>query len=296
MNVLKEGWKKAVNSVKEHPWLLVLLILLQIAVFVSVLTIIIVYPVKILQNVEGIMTTMQNVNYNVTSIQAGSSFASSQDLLTVYNSYNDLIKNITAFLSWSLGVLLILQAGIWIFTNRLFVKKTEKFNFWGELKRFGMSWCKYLLITLVLFLLPAVVFYFIINSLFTLQLEDSVLFVVQLLSVVFLIIYYFSLVGFSLLTLPWKEFFKNFIRISFKKIHWNLLVLIINSIFIGVFVYLIYLTVTLDQHYWLTVLASIILIPLLTLLRIFWVGCVQSMLNPTHTIPLTGASHEKNLN
>ena len=71
MKFIKRGLRKTVSSIKQHKFLFILLIVLQIAFILSLSFVVIKYQVKILEDTIGIITPLEGINYDSQALENG---------------------------------------------------------------------------------------------------------------------------------------------------------------------------------------------------------------------------------
>lgn len=275
MQSLKEAIKRTCHHIHQHKLLFGMLVLLQLMVIIGIFFLAVTYPVKILEDVNGIMQPLQTANYNATNIQEGGAF--STDMLKVYQNYNALIKHVTEVILWLLGILVILEGALWIGTHKLItLDKTEPII--KHLREAGTLWLKYIAISLLFLGIPALIGYFSLNLISSEPNEEILLSIAKYTLAILGVLVYLLWCGLAIINSPWKHLAKNWWTVSLKKIHWTLLALVISIIIMGSLFSLIYLTMNYEPLQWVMILLSILCIPIITLLRIFWVAHAQELI------------------
>ncbi len=278
MHGLKEATKRTFRHIHQHKLLFGLLVLLQLIVIMGIFFLAVTYPVKILEDVNGIMQPLQAANYNVTSIQEGGEF--SNDMLKVYQNYNALLKHVTEVALWLLGIFMILEGALWVGTHKLVSgqKEPRQSSFLVEhLKEAGLLWLKYITVSLIFLGIPILIGYFSLNLISSEPNEDLLMSIAKYTLVFLGVLIYLLFGGLAVINSSWKHLAKNWWTISLKKIHRTVLALIICIALLGSLFSLIYLTMNYEPLQWLMMLLSILCIPILTILRIFWVAHAQEL-------------------
>ncbi len=280
MHDFKEAIKRTFHHIHQHRLLFGLLILIQLAVIVGIFFLAVTYPVKILEDVNGIMQPLQTANYNATNIQEGGMF--STDMLKVYQNYNALIKHVTEVVLWLLGIFVILEGGLWVGTHKLITaEKKERHHLSPlilHLKEAGALWLKYIAVSLVFIGIPALIGSFSLNLISSEPNEEMLLSIAKYTLAILGVLIYLLWCGLAIINSTWKHLAKNWWTVSLKKIHWTLLALVVCIVIMGSLFSLIYLTMNYEPLQWVMLLLSILCIPILTLLRIFWVAHAQELI------------------
>ncbi|MFH0701420.1 MAG: hypothetical protein V2A62_03205 [Candidatus Woesearchaeota archaeon] len=278
MNYLKRGLQRVWNGIRQHKLLFLFIVLIQIAVLGVLIYLILNYPTQILQDVQGIMEPLERANYNATSIQEGAAFT--PEMITIFQSYDSLVKNILGLLFWLGGIFVILQAWLWILSLRLLetnIEKPEK-SWKKEIKNFFIHWLKYIGIGILFTFIPGLIAYWSLNSFFNIEAENTTFTLIGIISIFWLCCYYLQSVAFSLLSVPGRKCLVDWGRIAFKKVHQTLLVAVINFLVLGGLFVGIYFLLPLESLFPLTLILTILLLLAVVLTRILWISCLQSEL------------------
>ncbi len=275
-----ESAQRTSHSISQHKWLFGVLVLFQLVLIVSLFLLTITYPVKILEDVNGIMQPLQTANYNATNIQEGGMF--STDMLKVYQNYNALIKHVTEVVLWLLGIFVILEGGLWVGTHKLITAEKKEPHHLSplilHLKEAGALWLKYIVVSLVFLGIPALMGSFSLNLISSEPNEEMLLSIAKYTLVILGTLVYLLWCGLAIINSSWKHLAKNWWTVSLKKSHWTLLALVVCIVIMGSLFSLIYLTMNYEPLQWLMILLSLLCIPILTLLRIFWVAHAQELI------------------
>tara|TARA_Y100000310_G_C20642624_1_gene794816 strand:- start:327 stop:1106 length:780 start_codon:yes stop_codon:yes gene_type:complete len=256
---LKRGFHNTIQAIKRHKTVFISLIVLQLIILILFSYLIVTYQVKILENSQEITQALQEANYNPDSIQAGEPFL--KDIALVYNNYNSMMDDIGQLILWLLGIFILFNGLIWILTHYI-LKKTNLIQ----------TAIKFIASTIVLLGPITIVFYIILTKYVT-----TLALTWKILLIVFAIVYYFLLVSFAFLNIKsWKKFVKRIFILSIKKIHWTLLVLIINLILIAISIASIYYTINII---YLNMIFMLLFATILIITKIFWISCLNEKNN-----------------
>ncbi len=275
MHYLAGRFQKVIAAVKKHPFLVLLVFVLQVALLGISLYTALTYQVKILQDAQGIIEPLQNANYDADSIKAGQAFTG--DILGIYNSYQSLITNLLTLALWLIVFFLFLNGIIWLLSHQ--VMETAALSWKERVKAFFRGWLRYA-ITSIVILGPffALSYFFLRNLLLQDVGVDSFTMVITVLMYVLLVLYYFLLVAFAFLQpSSWKLFLRKVLTASLKKIHFTLLVLIVNSVVLFASLYGVYYFMNHGEIFSGIMVFSILFLLLLVITRLFWIACLQEI-------------------
>jgi hypothetical protein len=275
MNFITVGLEHAWRSIKKHPLLFMILVIFHAALIGIMIYLLLNYPAQILQDVQGIMQPLENANYNATSIQEGAAF--SPELSRVFESYNSLTSRVYQLCLWFSVIFVFLQAAIWILAVRLVKEANEE-----EIKSFFKAWGTYLLTGILFSIVPLLICYFILLTFFNIESTNTAVGLLWLVAAILVIFFYFSQVGFALIYS--KNCFRNWVKVTFKKIHYSLAILLINLIVIGILGTGAFLLMEYDSWFPLVLILTILLFFTLIFALIFWASYVH----------LQTQNHEKN--
>ena len=266
MNFLKRGFKASVKAIKQHKLLFVSIIILQV-VLISLLSYVsLTYQLKIIEGAQEVIEPLNNANYDQESLQAGQPFT--KDIMQIYTGYKTMIRNVVEYILWLSGIFLLINGTIWLLIYKMF-----------ERKNYLQQAVKYVSSSLMLMVPFFVVCYFILKAILSLEIaQESFASVVQVMSIVFLVIYYFLIVGFSQLHIKsWKSFSKSYFSLGIKRIFHTFTILAINWCFITLAGYFIYLTAMYEVHLFIMFLALMFLVIALSWTKIFWLASLNSI-------------------
>jgi hypothetical protein len=266
MSFLKRGFKGSVKAIKDHKLLFLSIIVLQIILISMLSYVSFNYQLKIIEGAQEVIEPLNNANYDQESLQAGQPFT--KDIVQIYTGYKTMMKNIVEYILWLSGIFLLINGAIWLLIYRMFEKKN-----WLK------QAVKYVTSSLIFMVPFFTICYFILKGFLSIDIApEAFASVIQVMSIVFLVIYYFLLIGFSQLHVKrWKNFVKSYYKIGIKKILYPLTVLVINWSFIFLAGWFIYLTAMNEVHLIIMFLALMFLVIVLTLSKIFWIASLNSI-------------------
>ena len=269
------------HGVREHPYLSLLLLLLQIMFIASIAYVTIYYQVGILNTVQEIIVPLQNANYDAQSIEQGQEFMA--QIAGIYQSYQSLIHQVVLLAVWWLGLFLALNGGIWIVSQ--IILNPEKIS-WK--KAIVKPWLHYVIAAVVLLGPFLLVLYFILTMMIRAQIDPQQFgeWLTYLLYS-FGILYYLLINAFAAINAAsLQELGRHFLQTAFTKIHWTVIVLIINSALLAAGGYLIYYYMEVKPVFALMMTASIVFIIFVVITRLYWIACLHEL---TKKLP----DHEK---
>ena len=190
---LFKGLKKSWSLVKSKKALFALLFLAQVLFIVLFIFVQIRYQVAMAKNFHGILTPLEQANYNATSIQMGMPFM--EDAFKVVENWEALKTNFAYLLVFSFLVLAVFNGLVWSLTHYI-AKKQNFLRLWG----------KYAVMALVFF----VPYLLLLTILFSTALfESNPVLLAQISIVVAIVFIYFGLLSFCFVDLKFKEIFRK---------------------------------------------------------------------------------------
>lgn len=274
MELLKNGFKKTLQAIKEHKRIFVLLIVLQAVILALSGIVFINYQLKIFADIEGVTLPLAQANYNETSLQQGMPFL--ENVASVMKSYNSMLRHFLEMVLWIAGIFIFINGGLWLLSHWM-VEKAEK----KPLKKYFNQWLKFLASFLVILLPFVILGYLLFKVFFVLELSpdsDQFKVIFQVLPYLMMMAYYFLLSAFALVNIDsWREFVKKWLGVSIKKIYWTLIILLINLILIMISLGLISLAMNYESTQSLLFILTPIFLLVLVLTRIFWISCLQEL-------------------
>ena len=258
------------------------------------------YQIQLINDTQGIINPLQNANYDSKTLEAGQPF--SNDLISVYNSYQSLIHNLIIFLLILTAIFIFVQGAIWVVSNFMLMDKTKerkevhevrsekksetkqiKFyhQFYTACKPIFSQWLKFAASSLAVLIPFALISYHILKTMIGLEYSvDTVSSYAQIIVYIFAAIYYFLLVAYAFISVvTWKQFVRYFYLAGLKRIYKSALIFIINNLIIGLGFYLIYVLINYDQYFTYLILVSILLYLMIIISRLFWIACLQEIVH-----------------
>ncbi|MBI2665718.1 hypothetical protein HYX12_03800 [Candidatus Woesearchaeota archaeon] len=270
-----KGFHHSLKIISINKFLFFILLILQTVLLFSVIYIGLTYQVRLINDVQNIMTPLQEANYNPSQIEQGEAFLKDvhKELLRMQKSYTSLKENILYFSLWIGGIFLIIYGGIWTLTHYI-IRKGElmKNIIWLD---FLHQWLKFLASSALLYGIFFTSSYFFLKSL-VLQGVDVSSFgqISRWLLFVFIAIYYLHFVSLSVSeSKSWKYFLKRWFVCGIKKAHLTLPILLISLSMITASIYLVYLSLA-SENFFLMLLSAFLFIFLMVFARIYAVVSV----------------------
>ena len=270
MNYLLSGMRRAVRVSREHHFLVILLVVLQMALVVGMGYLLLVYPVRILADIQGLIEPLQDAS----AVDATSNLSQDQ-MQSFYQAYISLKRNILELGVW-MGIGLLLWSGSTWSIMRIMLEGQQ--TSWKESVRYLMRWGS----AVVMFMVPLILggFYYLKRQIGQGVSPDVLLKQGEVLLVIWFILYYGMMVAFALVgAVSWKEYYRQWFSIAILRIHKTMLVGLINFTLIGAFGYLLYVAVSHDWFFGVTLLLVLSMVLLLVLTRLFWVACLQELIH-----------------
>ncbi len=274
MDYLKRGLRRTVASIKNHKILFGAIILLQLLFLVLFLSAAIYYQVKLMEDASGIIEPLEKANYDAEQIQGGTPFT--EDFLGVFNSYNSLVQNFKEFVVTILLLFLFVNGAIWMLSHWLL---EEKINWKQKPKKAFRFFVKITVSTAALFG-PFLILGYLLAMQFirTAASLGEITVVIGAILAFSPVVYYFLLVAFAAAHhKSWKKFARDFFALSILKIKWTAAVFGINVALMLVNVAALYAAVWFGRSAILLFLAGIMLVVSMTMMRIFFIACLQEI-------------------
>lgn len=270
MKYLARALQQMYNAVTKHWLILLVLIVLQLSLFVSLGYIGLTYQMNIFENIQGVLDPIQSANYNATSLQEGGLFTT--EYARVYESYNLLVQNVIQFVGWLAGLFLIGNGVLWVMTS--FLSHPE--NNW---KKIIGSWLRYMLLSILFLGIPLLISVYALWQMMKAGTGvESITSMVQWFGYGLLCFYGLLQIAAAFISAAtWKEWW-NKITGAFKKVHWVLLTLLINIAVIAMSVSLLVVVMGYES-FTMLVMASLILVIVIVLTRLFLVTALQELVH-----------------
>ena len=263
MNILKRGFFRTFEAIKQHKLLFSLLFLVQLVFVVGVIYFGIVYQIKLAQNVQNIMGPLQQANFNSTSIQQGQSLLPdmTSDVNSIVLGYQEMVNNLIQLGLILMGGFLFLNGFIWSVANYM-VKKGPFLKYWG----------KFILSSLFFLIPTGLISYITLKSLIgTVSWFQTGL---NVLEISCFILFYFMLISFSLSEVPLKKILPKTFRLGLGDAVWILLSLMFSLILILLSLLLVYVGMGIFS---LMIISLLLLILSLALGKIYLISVISEL-------------------
>jgi hypothetical protein len=246
---------------------LILLVLLQAVIIGLFFWITLTSQLQIVQDLQGIVEPLAQANYNTVQLEEGGAFV--DDPIAIVQSFQSLKRNLLIFIA-EISALFLLGGGIlWGLT----LQRVRKISMQKQVTSYVIS-------SIIIFSPFFILSYFEVKRQVFLSVDPSHLVqVVQNLGILFAIFYYFALVAFALPFTNWKEFTGNVYKVSIKKIHRVLPVLILNLAVLGTLLVIMNYLLSFPKYTMPLVAVGLLFIVLLVYGRTRWVKVVNESNN-----------------
>lgn len=260
------------RAIRKHKLLFIFIVLLQIIFVVSSSALGGYYLLRILEDTQGIIRPLENANYDSAKIEQGQPFT--PDYLSIYNSYQSMLRNVLYFGICLALLFLILNSSMWLLSHWMLQdKKSWKIRLQEAKQYFLKAWVS----AIVLLGIFSVGSYFIL--LYFIRLSESFSQIVSILKylLIFLfVIYYFLLAAFAAAAQSsWKKFAASWLTISIKRISKTAVVFLSVTLALFASCAILYLVTEKTESLLLLLLSGILTILMLCVARIFWIACSQ---------------------
>lgn len=271
--ILHQSWNHSWQSIRRHKLLFAGLVVLQFIVLGLFVYIVLIHQLKVITAVQGVLEPLQQANYDADLVNAGQPFL--PNTAAVYESYHKLMNAFYSFVLYSALLFLIPQSFLWAGSQILL---QEKKTWQQQIRQIISSWCKYSAIFLVLTTPKVVITYLLGQRSFLLTDPTTALLYGKILLIVAVISYYILTVAFALTTIgSWRLWGGVAEKTLVRKTHYALPLFLVNTGIISMVIYTIYLTLNQTPLFAATFLLSIILLPLIVVLRIHWISFIQQI-------------------
>lgn len=255
---LTKAFQQTWQALRKHPYLFVLLLLLQLLLAGSLFYTIFTYQTRLLEDATALLESQPEQLSESASPQA-----STQALLQLYQHYKNLLHNGLLLLSWLGGIMVVGEGLLWWVSHYLLGEAINK----GRI--IVKHIMRYLMSVFVLVLPGIVGSYYSLKMLIIKQMPELLGSTLRDMGIVFLVSSYLLLVALALLpTTSWKEFVHKWWRTAIS-LHKTIPVLLINVITMGGILALLLW----KMWFWL-IIPLLVLIPLA---RLFWISSVQEI-------------------
>lgn len=272
MDYLKKGLQHTLHSSRLHPLLLLVLMAMQLAYLLLFSVVAVNYQLALLQDAQSIIQPLQQADYDPNSLQEGKPFTT--DTLQLYRSYRSLIHHLQSLILWVVGLFLFLNGALWIWSHQLLYPARKP-----QRVLLARRAVKYFFCAGMLSALLALAGYVLHRTVALEQTAaDPVGKALQWFFVLFLALYYGFLVSAAFIdVMTWKQFGKVVTGVGMAKIHWTMLVAVVNIILLAVPVIGMYYAMDAWQNFPLLVLLGVLFIVLLVFTRLFWISALHEL-------------------
>ncbi len=208
MALLNKSFRNFIDSVKRNPGKVMILLFLQLIVVASILFSIGVFQYKIMEEVIGIISPLQDANFNLNSIQEGGTFLPNEQ--KVIDHYNNIKKFVYYFIGSILFILLTLNWSLWVLVEKIVRKDTS----WKK------HWLKYSSMVLLFSFLFVLTIYFFGEKIMIKGMQQQIIpNEIYFLFVLSAMYYYFFLAGVGVCTIKsWKSFIASWLNFTIEKV------------------------------------------------------------------------------
>ena len=263
LHIISRSFQQAKDKIREHKWLFILIVIVQIILLILLFWLTITYQIKIFQDVQGLLTPLQNANYDPASIQEGQPFL--KDIRTLQQSYTHLRKDVTQYIGGIIFLFLLGQGALWLLSHQILER--------SRFLQLAKQWVKLAASSMILLGPFFVIVYFLAKTFILNGLnEQNFAQIMRVFLLLFGFMYYLLLTSWTIIPISsWKEWAKKFIFLAFKRIYYTLPVLISSWIVIIGTGALLYFSVE-RQNIWLIIVAFFLGIIILVITRIFFIA------------------------
>lgn len=279
MDYLRKALGKTLVSIKKRKMLFALLLFLQIIFLALSLYTSTHYLIQILEDTQGIIQPLENANYDSQSIEQGDPFT--PDYLSIYNSYQSMLRTILTFSGWMILLFLTINGSIWLWSHWLLQEKKDWKSRMKEAARFFLKAGSSALLLVGSF---AVISYFVL--LHYVSISDSftkLALALKLLLIALLVVYYFLLSALALAsTGSWRNFVKNWIKISFLTFSKTMVLFFTLVAILSASFLILYVAIEFGESVLLLLITGAINVLALVLVRIFWIAGIEEIQHEAH--------------
>ncbi|PIN75129.1 hypothetical protein COV17_04225 [Candidatus Woesearchaeota archaeon CG10_big_fil_rev_8_21_14_0_10_36_11] len=277
MEHIQNAARRTKSVIANHKIFFVLLVVFQIFVLVSFMFVTVHYQIAMVTDARGIIETVQNANYEQTSLEAGQPFL--QDISSVTTLYSSIKHNALLFGLWFVVIFLTFQAIVWLLSHILLQKTIhQKTSFKDTFQNIIRLWIKYAASSLIFFLLCfSMIYVFFGNILF--RDPASISGTISVAGVVVLVLYYILFVACTLIsTSSWKTFARTLWVVAIKKIYITLPVMLITIGVLGLILYGTSLIMQMETYFSVVLLGIFMFILAVVISRLFIIALVQGFI------------------
>lgn len=254
--------RTVLSSLRTHPWVFLLLIVLQISLLVAAGYILLSYQLKIVAAMEGIIVPLQQANLDAQQLQAGAPFMS--DFASMLQSYRELMRSILFLVLWLAGLIALGNGFLWALSHRMLE---------GKWKQALQAWGGYIITSLFFFSVVSFISYYWLRSVVQLESLEAFLPVMQRVAIISALAYVLLLL-FVALADDWKAFLKRFkaVLVSFHKV---IAVLLLNVVVISIPLYGLYRSLSSEAQLLVILPLSLTIVVLLVFTRLLWISSLH---------------------
>lgn len=255
------------QEIKQHQFLFLMLIVIQTIFIVAFAFTFLNFHLKILESAKGIIEPLQNANYDPDSIDAGKPFLDNP--LQVYQSYRAMVRNMYQLMGSVLLLTLFFNGLSWAVSQQLL--HHHRFS----IKKIVEYWSKFAALFLTLIIPFLALCYFLVRMI-ALADDPSWLFsfYAKIAGFILVIVYYLGLVALSTMIMPWRSIARESWRRA-QNFSTTIPVFLINTAFITASIYLIYRTVSSQSLNSYLLLATLLLIIVFVVTRLYWIVSID---------------------
>ena len=266
-----DGFKTTWKQIVKHRVLFVILIILQIVLVSTFVGITFVkFVPQIFSDVQGVVTPLQNANYNPDLIEAGQPLT--KDFREIYSNYESMYQNMLLLVLWLVGLFLSLHAILWVGSLALVHSQPS-------LKKMVHNWAKFASMSIALLAPFFFVVYFVIKkAIFVWDIgPESFMTLLGFIGILFMLLYYILTTAFTVIPHSrWNNLTRNALR-KLRKIHHTIPTLLGNLILLSVGLSFIYITTISELASNFIVISTFIVLLILTVIRIQWITMVHKL-------------------
>jgi hypothetical protein len=266
-----QAWKHTVLKIKKHKRLVLAIFLLQILLVISISMFTLSYQIKIIKNVEGILTPLEKANLDPASIEEGKPFLTQAS--GIFTNYITIKKNLTELLLGLAAFHLLFNGSLWILSHHLLKKLS--------LRQALQSGLKFILASFLFFVPYFYLAYNVLKRTLLQQIDPSTLGEIAKNFLYGYIPFYFVLlITFGLITIKsYPKFTQTVFRTALPNFHKILPAAVLSHIAILGSIYVLYTITNRESGLLLLIFAFVLFITTLILSRLFWISTIQLIKN-----------------
>ena len=271
MNYVMQGMHKVIKGVREHALLFVLLVVLQAILIGALAVVSLNYQIKIFNLTQEVIEPLQQANFDAQSIEQGKEFIT--QIATVYQTYQNLMKQILFLSIWWLGFFVVGNGLLWVLCVQILD------NSWKEIPH---QWIKFV-IAASLGIGPFVfITYLIAKSLIAAQVDPAFFSrILKYLALIMIPLYFLLMNAFAAIsTKSWRDFARRWWKTTRSYKTMLVLVFVICAIFVPS--YFIYYFMELNTNFVLMLIASVLFLLVIIVSRLVWIACLREIGNEVH--------------